>query len=383
MLPFDKLIAEADRQLTICNACRYCEGYCGVFPSLARRRELSPGDVVHLSNLCHDCRACYYACMYTPPHEFGVNPPQVLSQVRAASYDEYLGASSRWLQWRVGSGRMVAVLALFCLMLIGGVAAASEGWQGIFGEHRSGSPYEVIGYGPLLAVVVVPFLVSCWTIARSATRYWARTHAPLRSLFDVGAHRQAADAALKLRYLRGGGGECFYPDDAPSPVRRRLHSAVAYGFTFCVLSTVSAGVMQDIGGSHPPYSVLSVPVFFGLLGGLGLLVGSTGLIVLKVRADPDPGDIVHWSAGSGFVVALDVLAATGVLALAFRHGAGFGIVLVLHLAAVVACFALAPYTRFVHFIYHYLALVKEAIEIRAAARAASEADGKLVASFES
>ena len=61
------LLTEANRQLTICNACRYCEGYCAVFPALERRSVLREGDLALLANLCHDCRACYQACMYTPP----------------------------------------------------------------------------------------------------------------------------------------------------------------------------------------------------------------------------------------------------------------------------------------------------------------------------
>jgi len=69
-------------QLEVCNACRYCEGYCAVFPALERRRRFTPGDVVYLANLCHDCRACFYACMYAPPHEFGVNIPKALAEVR-------------------------------------------------------------------------------------------------------------------------------------------------------------------------------------------------------------------------------------------------------------------------------------------------------------
>ena len=31
------LLKEADRQLTICNACRYCEGYCAVWPAMELR----------------------------------------------------------------------------------------------------------------------------------------------------------------------------------------------------------------------------------------------------------------------------------------------------------------------------------------------------------
>ncbi|MGV3656121.1 MAG: tricarballylate utilization protein TcuB, partial [Noviherbaspirillum sp.] len=30
---------EVNRQLQICNACRYCEGFCAVFPAMTRRLE--------------------------------------------------------------------------------------------------------------------------------------------------------------------------------------------------------------------------------------------------------------------------------------------------------------------------------------------------------
>ena len=62
------LFAEANRQLVICNACRYCEGLCPVFRAIETRRDFGKGDVFYLANLCHDCRACYSACMFTPPH---------------------------------------------------------------------------------------------------------------------------------------------------------------------------------------------------------------------------------------------------------------------------------------------------------------------------
>ena len=31
-------IEEAARQVNICNACRYCEGYCSVFPAITSAR---------------------------------------------------------------------------------------------------------------------------------------------------------------------------------------------------------------------------------------------------------------------------------------------------------------------------------------------------------
>src|SRR5258706_5836061 len=88
-VPLADLVAEAQRVLSICNACRYCEGYCAVFPALERRLEFSENDVHYLANLCHNCGACLYACQYAPPHEFQLNFPKVLAPVRNETYRKY------------------------------------------------------------------------------------------------------------------------------------------------------------------------------------------------------------------------------------------------------------------------------------------------------
>lgn len=72
-------ITEARRQIEVCNACRYCEGLCAVFPAISRERAFSAGDITQLANLCHNCRGCHYACQYTEPHEFNINIPTVLA----------------------------------------------------------------------------------------------------------------------------------------------------------------------------------------------------------------------------------------------------------------------------------------------------------------
>ena len=84
-----ELIQEARRQIEICNACRYCEGYCSVFPAINRNRMFTDGDVTQLANLCHNCRGCYYACQFTEPHEFALNLPGALAQVRHGSWQEF------------------------------------------------------------------------------------------------------------------------------------------------------------------------------------------------------------------------------------------------------------------------------------------------------
>src|SRR6266496_3969443 len=84
-----RILEEADRLMTVCNSCRYCEGLCAVFPAMEMRRSFSDGDLNYLANLCHGCGACYYDCQFSPPHEFNVNVPRNLAEVRADSYAAY------------------------------------------------------------------------------------------------------------------------------------------------------------------------------------------------------------------------------------------------------------------------------------------------------
>lgn len=82
-------INEARRQIEICDACRYCEGLCSVFPAITRDRVFSVGTITQLANLCHNCRGCYSACQYTEPHEFALNVPKVLAEVRQDSWQDH------------------------------------------------------------------------------------------------------------------------------------------------------------------------------------------------------------------------------------------------------------------------------------------------------
>jgi len=82
-------LSEGDRLMTICNSCRYCEGFCAVFPAMERRLQFSAADLNYLANLCHNCAECFYACQYAPPHEFAVNVPKVLAEIRVNSYRKY------------------------------------------------------------------------------------------------------------------------------------------------------------------------------------------------------------------------------------------------------------------------------------------------------
>jgi citrate/tricarballylate utilization protein len=350
----DGPFAEADRQLTICNACRYCEGYCAVFPALERQVDLTAGDITHLADLCHDCRDCYTACMYAPPHEFALNLPAALSAVRHHTYDEYLPR----LTWPAGrrGAMLAAALAAVVLLAVLGVIVGGAG-------APTGSPYRVIAYPALLVAFGLPAAWSVIVMAWSAARYWRATDGRgWGGLASPAALGQALRQAATLRNLRGGGADCSYPGDEPSGARRRLHHLVAWGFAACAASTVAAAISQDFAGDPPPYPVASAPVLFGVIGGAGLVIGCAGLLVLR-RTAASSGtaareDPALARRGYALLAALLVLAVSGLLTLVVRDTAAFGPVLYVHLVAVAACFAIAPYTKFMHVIYRFLALVR-------------------------
>ncbi len=358
----DHVFAEARRQLTICNACRYCEGYCAVWPALERRRELTSGDVIHLANLCHDCRDCLYACMYSAPHPFELDPPSVFAQVRDREYSRQSGPSrGRW--GRLLASALTIAVAVTVVVV---VVASTRGFGAVYRPHSAAaSPYSVVPYPILLVVMGAPF---AWGVAVAGVllvRYWRTTRGELvnQNLRRVGwaAARALGDAAT-LRNLRGGGDGCRYPTEKVSGARRYWHHLVSYGFTACVGSTVSAGVLQDLVGRMPPYPLVSVPVLLGTLGGVGLVVGCAGLVGLRLiearSAAPSSSSI----SGLLFVLALGGIGTTGLLCEALRTNATYGVALTLHLAVVGVCFALVPYTKFMHVLYRYIALVHDELE---------------------
>lgn len=366
--PQANVFREPVRQLRICNACRYCEGYCPVFASLERRSLLTEGDLTHLAYLCHDCRNCFYACMYSPPHPFAVNLPQIFSGLRRATYDGEPGTLVRRVpsQLRSWQGALLAAVlvavALICTSLLGG------GRHSLVGRHTTpASPYGVVPFKIMLVLVLIPGTWSVLTMARMGRRYWAKIHGSAKSRIGYVTLYRTLAYASDLRYLKGGGAGCAYPDGEMSSARRRLHVVTVYGFVALVLSTMSAGISQDLLGASPPYPILSLPVGLGVAGGVSIILGCTGLIILKARVDPAPSHAQMVIRDYGLMIALDLLSVTGLLTLVLRSTSAFGIVLVAHLAMVVTAFSIAPYTKFVHGMYRFLSILADNVE-----RAANE-----------
>ncbi|MDB5947671.1 MAG: Citrate utilization protein, partial [Ramlibacter sp.] len=168
-IPATAAEAEVARQLQICNACRYCEGFCAVFPAMARRLEFGRADVHFLANLCHNCGACLYACQYAPPHEFAVNVPQAMAIVRAQTYSEFawppaLGALYR----RNGLALALATaagLALFLLLLL-----AARGT--LFRAPLAGNFYAVFPHNTMVAIFGLAFAWAVLALGMGAAKFW-------------------------------------------------------------------------------------------------------------------------------------------------------------------------------------------------------------------
>jgi citrate/tricarballylate utilization protein len=361
----EELVEESQRMLAICNACRYCEGYCAVFPALERRLEFNEGDVHYLANLCHNCGACLYACQYAPPHEFQLNFPRALAQVRKQTYRKYAwpGIFARAFDANgvvVSISMAIAIAALFILMAGLGDAGA------FFSAHTDaqGAFYAVMPHETMAGAFGAVFLFVVISLGVSLVRFWVDTGEDIADMAEPRSLAEAARDAAALRYLDGGGEQCNESESEPAVARRAFHHLAFYGFMLCFAATSVATIYHYVFGIRAPYPLWSLPVILGTLGGAGLIAGPAGLLWLRGRRDPDLGDPGQSGMDQGFLVLLFLLGATGLALLVFRESQAMGILLAIHLGVVLAFFATMPYGKFVHGLYRFAALVRFHLERR-------------------
>lgn len=363
--------AEVARIMQICNACRYCEGFCGVFPAMTRRLEFGRADVHYLANLCHNCGACLHACQYAPPNDFQVNVPQAMARVRLQTYTEYawpqaLGGLYRRAGLTVSLALAVG-LALFMLIAVQG---------NTMGKALAGNFYAVFPHNLLVAMFGTVFGFAVLALGMGVRRFWRETnpgHAGEPGVAPTPAAEQqrseaiaeATGNALRLTYLDGGTGEgCNDVDDRPTLWRRRFHHLTFYGFMLCFASTSVATLYHYLLGWQAPYPVTSLPVLLGTVGGIGLVIGPLGLGWLHLKRHPLHGDKAQSPMDLGFIALLFLVSVTGLALLAWRDTTAMASLLAIHLGVVMALFLTLPYGKFAHGIFRSAALLKWSIERR-------------------
>ena len=300
---------------------------------MERRTVFAPTDLAYLANLCHNCGECYYACPYTPPHEYAVNVPKLLAELRVQSYRE--GARPRWY----GSGTL-PVLALCLAAFFAGIS---------WGASSAGNFYGVLSHGAMVAIFGAAAIWAAIVLGASLSRFVKASETPKR----FGAFTRAVRDAMLLRYLSG---------EDSSRGRRWFHHLTFYGFLLCFASTTSAAFEDYLLGLRAPYPWLSAPVLLGTAGGIGLLIGPTGLFFLKRHRDPSIVDPNQFRADVAFLAMLFLTSLTGLLLLILRDSSAMSVLLRVHLAIVLALFLTMPYGKFVHGFYRFAALVRYARE---------------------
>ncbi len=369
---------EVSRQLQICNACRYCESYCAVFPAMTRRLDFTKDDIHYLANLCHNCGACLHACQYAPPHEFAVNIPQSMAVVRGQTYVDYAWpAALGGLYQRNGLTVSLALaggLALFLLL-----AVLSKG--GLWHAPLAGNFYAIFPHNLLVAMFGSVFGFSLLALGLGVAKFWKKQKPSLNlqrnmpvvlvnrtlsaSNLIASARWEAARDALSLKYLGGGHGEgCNNADDAWTLWRKRFHHFTMVGFALCFASTSVATLYHYFLGLKAPYALTSLPVLLGIVGGIGLLIGPAGLFWLKTQRHPQHGDAAQKPMDYGFIALLFFTSLTGLALMWWRDTGAMALLLAVHLGVVMALFITMPYGKMAHGVYRCAALLKFAIEKR-------------------
>lgn len=342
--------SEAVRQLSICNSCRYCEGYCAAFQGLTRYREFDEPTVSHLANLCHNCRGCYYACQYTEPHEFAINIPALLANIRAQNWEQHIRPQwlSRAMQRYVWPYIVLSVLFMVLFSIVAGVP-----WL-------SAQPfYSSLSHSVLVLVFTPLFLIPLISLSSGIKRYWRVVGGQPLKREDLA---EAFTSAATLRQLSGGQGQgCNYEsEDRFTSQRRWAHQATMYGFLLCFASTSTATIYHYALGVSAPYAFFSVPKLLGVSGGLLLSLGTAALAVLKWRSDDALGSGSRVGSEYTFIALLFLVSTTGLL-LYWSSGTVFASAwLIVHLAFIATFFIATPYSKMAHGFFRLAALCREA-----------------------
>jgi citrate/tricarballylate utilization protein len=357
---------EVARQLQICNGCRYCEGFCAVFPAMTRRLEFGKADIHYLANLCHNCGACLHACQYAPPHEFAINVPKAMATVRGQTYADYAWPPALGKLYQ-RNGLTLSLALAFSLTLFMLLALQNNGtlWGPVVQNGQQGF-YTIFPHNLMVSLFAPVFLWAVLALGMGVSQFWkdvtpATSGAPL----STPAAAEATHDALKLTYLGGGHGDgCNNEDDAFTLARKRFHHLTFYGFMLCFAATSVATLYHYALGWPAPYDFTSLPKILGTVGGIALTLGTLGLWRLNLARDPQHGDVNQRPMDRGFIALLFLISVTGLALMLSRNTVAMPSLLALHLGLVMALFFTLPYGKFAHGIFRMASLLRFSVEKR-------------------
>ncbi len=235
----------------------------------------------------------------------------------------------------------------------------------LFATHVGpGAFYKIISHNTMVAIFGLSALYVVLAFVMGFRRFWSDMGERMGDFIAPASFGQAVWDVLTLKYLDGGGEGCTYPDEKPSFTRKTFHHLTFYGFMLCFAATSVGTFKHYLLAWEAPYSIASLTVVLGTVGGIGLLIGPVGLLWLKHKADPMLRGRDQRGMDDGFLALLFLTSLTGFLLLFFRATPAMGVLLAVHLGVVLGLFMMLPYGKFAHAIYRFAALVRYALERR-------------------
>ncbi len=339
---------EGLRQFRICNACRYCEGYCAVWDAMERKPDLLSSDLKYYSNLCHDCRDCYYVCPYTGEHEFQINIPRVLSQIRIETYGENIVpkrlfplVKRPYLSW--------GIVLLFCLAFTFFLAVDVEGPSVLVRPASIGAAVIPDLYFKMLSIILYSYVLVMWAIEGS--RYWDSIKVQDMKVVSKDVTGAVSDA-FSHRYFRGGQSGCSYPRESVSSVRMIAHMGVLFGFildlfTIAFYPGLTAGL-----------------VWLYIIGAAGMSVGSLLLLTTKSVSNQELASDSMKSYDYPFTMTIFITGITGVIFPVVSGTSLYSGFFLVHVALVAGIYLMAPFSKFIHPVFRFLSLLRNRMESR-------------------
>ena len=117
-------------------------------------------------------------------------------------------------------------------------------------------------------------------------------------------------------------------------------------------------------GWFAPYDFPSLPKLLGAIGGVSLLIGTSGLWHLNRKRDPEHGDLKQKPMDLGFIALLFLVSLSGLALWLGRSTPAMALLLCVHLGAVMALFLTLPYGKFAHGVFRTAALLRHSTEKR-------------------
>lgn len=356
-------LKKAVRDMEICNACRYCEGLCPVFPEITNYREFDEKSINYLANLCHNCKSCFYACQYAPPHEFDINVPKIFSEIRTESYAQYT-FPTLFSKYMEKDASFKSVLLSLLIALVFFLPGLIQNPNSMFSVSRGeGSFFKIVSYELMTAIPSVISLYILLVLALGFKKFWNDMGLRLSELMSISMWKKTFLDVMSLKHLGGGGDGknepgCTHTNDARSNARRKFHHLVFYGFISNLVSTMSAAFYHHFLHLPSPYAFNTLPVILGMIGGVMMMGGVIGLYSIKRKADKKVNSEKTKSMEYAFLSLLFWINLSGMLLLFLRDSRWMALLLCIHLGFVFAFFLILPYSKFVHAWYRLAALLR-------------------------